>query len=54
MFAKDPLFISRLDENNDYTLPVNDEWTVIKAKMVIMELSQKPVSGTGNLPKSFD
>ncbi|KAL7799856.1 quinon protein alcohol dehydrogenase-like superfamily [Trichoderma ceciliae] len=42
MFAKDPVFISRLDENNDYMLPANDEWTLSKAKMIIMELSRRP------------
>ncbi|UKZ64384.1 uncharacterized protein TrAtP1_005600 [Trichoderma atroviride] len=41
IFAKDPVFISRLDEN-DYTLPANDEWTAIKAKMIVTELSRKP------------
>lgn len=38
------MFISRLDEN-DYTLPANDEWTAIQAKMIVTELSRKPVSG---------
>ncbi|KAM0464331.1 hypothetical protein ACHAPV_002888 [Trichoderma viride] len=41
IFAKDPAFISRLDEN-DYTLPANDEWTAVKAKMIVTELSRKP------------
>lgn len=38
------MFISRLDEN-DYALPANDEWTAIKAKMIVTELSRKPVGG---------
>ncbi|PON20739.1 hypothetical protein TGAM01_v210429 [Trichoderma gamsii] len=41
IFAKDPVFISRLDEN-DYALPANDEWTAIKAKMIVTDLSRKP------------
>lgn len=45
MFAKDPLFVSRLDENNDYKLPPDDEWTATKAKAIIEELSGRPVSG---------
>lgn len=45
MFAKDPLFVSRLDENNDYKLPADDEWTATKAKIIITELSGRPVSG---------
>ncbi|UKZ56222.1 hypothetical protein TrVGV298_010055 [Trichoderma virens] len=42
MFAKDPLFVSRLDESNDYKLPVDDEWTAAKATTIIQELSQRP------------
>ncbi|KAL7792663.1 hypothetical protein V8C43DRAFT_282109 [Trichoderma afarasin] len=42
MFAKDPLFVSRLDENNDYKLPPDDEWTATKAKAIIKELSGRP------------
>ncbi|KAL7950921.1 hypothetical protein V8C42DRAFT_307933 [Trichoderma barbatum] len=42
MFAKDPQFVSRLDESNDYKLPANDEWTTTKAKTIIKELSQRP------------
>ncbi|KAM6476539.1 hypothetical protein HDV62DRAFT_374966 [Trichoderma sp. SZMC 28011] len=42
MFAKDPLFVSRLDENNDYKLPADDEWTATKAKIIITELSGRP------------
>lgn len=46
MFAKDPLFVSRLDESNDFKLPADDEWTATKAKTIIKELSGRPVSGT--------
>ncbi|KAL7933382.1 hypothetical protein V8C35DRAFT_53544 [Trichoderma chlorosporum] len=42
MLSKDPLFVSRLDESNDYKLPTDDEWTAIKAKTIIEELSQRP------------
>ncbi|KAL7906871.1 hypothetical protein GGI35DRAFT_97564 [Trichoderma velutinum] len=42
MFAKDPLFVSRLDESNDYKLPADDEWTATKAKIIIKELSERP------------
>lgn len=38
------MFITRLDEY-DYTLPANDEWTAIKAEMIVTELSRKPVGG---------
>ncbi|UKZ89902.1 uncharacterized protein TrAFT101_004938 [Trichoderma asperellum] len=41
IFAKDPVFISRLDEN-DYTLPANDEWTAIRVNMIVTELSRRP------------
>ncbi|KAK4075104.1 uncharacterized protein Triagg1_4768 [Trichoderma aggressivum f. europaeum] len=42
MFAKDPLFVSRLDESNDFKLPADDEWTATKAKTIIKELSGRP------------
>lgn len=38
------MFISRLDDN-DYALPANDEWTALKAKMIVTELSRRPVGG---------
>lgn len=38
------MFISRLDEN-DYTLPANDEWTAIRVNMIVTELSRRPVGG---------
>ena len=44
LFAKDPLFVTRLDQANDYTLPPNDEWTTTRARMIITELAKRPVS----------
>ncbi|KAL7926506.1 quinon protein alcohol dehydrogenase-like superfamily [Trichoderma austrokoningii] len=41
IFAKDPVFISRLDDN-DYALPANDEWTAVKAKTIVTDLSRRP------------
>ncbi|KAK1239465.1 hypothetical protein MKX07_008953 [Trichoderma sp. CBMAI-0711] len=42
LFAKDPLFVTRLDQANDYTLPPNDEWTTTRARMIITELAKRP------------
>ncbi|PTB63822.1 WD40 repeat-like protein [Trichoderma citrinoviride] len=42
LFAKDPLFVTRLDQANGYTLPPNDEWTTTRARMIITELAKRP------------
>ncbi|KAL7808339.1 quinon protein alcohol dehydrogenase-like superfamily [Trichoderma aethiopicum] len=42
LFAKDPLFVTRLDQANDYTLPPNDEWTTTRARMIVTELAKRP------------